>query len=294
MLLATPRIKPPAMPCAAEMTLSALFCSSWIRLSVDTFLIPMRWSQPTNRSTSCGALSKSCLKPVTTAGTISASKNTPARNTSPSISPVAAPRLHPLFTNHCTAGSSANDRNSAIKMMVRKLESSCANHRIASTASRAATSTANSRRPPSLRTSGSQGSRGDSESDPASLTGGGYPASRGNTRTCLGLAGDGFRHLLEVLDVALGVGVAHHDRRRPALPLGARALEDAPVQLPEPRQLRDPVVDLPQVAVLVDRRLAPVDRALGAERLHRRRQVVARHHVFAAPKDRVDLVQADV
>src|SRR5262245_46248325 len=213
-------------------------------------------SHPVNRSTSAGALSKSCRNPVTTAGMINASSRIPVTNTSASINPVATPRFHPLFTNHCTAGSRANDRNSAIKMIVRKLESSCASHRIAKTVSAAPTSTTNSRRPPSLRTSGSQGSRGDSESGRASLTGGGYPASGGNTRTrprCL--AGDGFGHLLEVLDVPLGVGVAHHDRSRPALPLRTGALEHAPVELPEPGELWDPVVDLPQVAVLVDRRL---------------------------------------
>ena len=37
------------------------------------------------------------------------------------ISPVARPRRHPRVTNQLTAGSSANDRNSAITIVVRKL-----------------------------------------------------------------------------------------------------------------------------------------------------------------------------
>src|SRR4051812_24359605 len=296
MLVATPRIRPPAIPWAAETTLSAFAWSSEIRLSVDTFLMPIRCSHPTSRSTSWGALSISCLNPVTTAGTISASSSTPAKKTAASMAPVAAPRFQPLFTSHETAGSSANDRNAAQKMIVRKLESSWTSQRIASTASAAPTSTMNRRRPPSFRTSGSQGSWGRSGFDGASLTRRGYPGSSGDTRTSQHgrLACDGLGHLLEVVDVALGIGVAHHDRRGPALPLGAWALEHAAVELPEPRELRDAVVDLPQIAVLVDRRLAPVDRALRAERLHRRRQVVSRHHVLTPLEDHVELVETAV
>ena len=171
------------MFCAVEMMLSALRCSSVIRLSVEMSM-PSGRSHPERRSTRAGALSTSCVKPVMIAGMINASSRRPTRNNRSMISPVARPRRHPRFTNHCTAGSSANDRNSAITIVVRKPDSSCASQRIARTVSAAATRTRNSRWPPCLRASGSQSGvvRG-SLLDGASLTARGYPGVRGDSRT---------------------------------------------------------------------------------------------------------------
>src|SRR4026208_167017 len=94
----------------------------------------------------------------------------------------------------------------------------------------------------------------------ASLTRRGYPGPRPDSRTWAKLARDRRGHRLEVVDVALRVLVAHHEGGGPALPFRAGALEDTAVELREPRELRDPIVDRPEVAVLVDRGQAPVDR----------------------------------
>src|SRR5436309_710241 len=119
---------------------------------------------------------------------------------------------------------------------------------------------------------------------------GGYPAQAGVARRSR-LCRDGVRHLLEIVDVSLDVVVGVHDRRRPRLPFRSGRLEHAPVQLPEPRELRDPVIDVPEVSILVDRLGVPIDRTLCAEELHRRRQPELRDHVVASLEHGSDPVE---
>jgi hypothetical protein len=96
---------------------------------------------PASVSINDGALTTSCLKPLTTAGTISAASSTIARSRITKIRPVAIPRFHPRFANQSTAGSSAKDRNNAIPIVVRKLVSCPSNQSTATTVSAAPTKT---------------------------------------------------------------------------------------------------------------------------------------------------------
>ena len=89
-------------------------CSCWVRCAVEMSALQHFFVNRLRRSSQPGTAWMNCPISLTRIGIISPIRMSPVTKSEKSTAPVASPRRQPCLWSQFTAGSSANERKSAI------------------------------------------------------------------------------------------------------------------------------------------------------------------------------------